>query len=430
MHTTVFEYGCLCANHEGEVYGFTLISPESFEYLEQLCLGPANRETAQLLQLRVRHGIKVLQVKNYVGVLCTPAGEHIEILPKVGKKSECTEKGINQSRDILLMMLKRLGEFRCLSSSNSSVMSREMPLLEVFIRQFLDSVNHLAKRGLRSDYSSVQDNLPFQKGKLFVSKQLRHNLVNKHKFFVEFDEFLQDRPANRLIRSALNKLTSIARTAGNQRLLCELQFAFADIPLSVDIKQDFMRLKMDRGMSDYQTPLAWSRIILEGMSPLSMKGEAQALSLLFPMETVFESYVASVLSSALPEGAELSTQARSEYLVSHNRHDQFMLKPDLIVTKPDKVQIVLDTKWKLIDVDAHNYGLSQSDLYQMFAYGHKYLPKIGGDLVLIYPAHDEFEKPIEHSLDFSDSLKLWVVPFKLEVNGTCRIVWPDSFQPL
>ncbi|MGC9458847.1 McrC family protein [Vibrio genomosp. F10] len=429
MHATVFEYGYLCAEVEGEAYGFTLISQQSFCYLEQLCLGTKSRETAQLLQLRVRNGLKVLQVKSYVGVLRTPSGEQIEILPKVGRRSETIEKGVDESREILLAMLKRLGDFRFISPSNSSVQSRKMPLFDVFVAQFLSAVNDLVKRGLKSDYVSVQDNLAYQKGKLLVSKQLRHNVVNKHKFYVEYDEFLQDRPANRLIRTALRKLSSLTLAAQNQRLLRELEFTFADVPFSTSIKQDFMRIKVDRGMSYYQAPLAWSKIILDGLSPLSMKGDSEALSLLFPMEAVFESYVASVLRDSLPDGFELSTQARSEYLVSHNKRSQFMLKPDLIFTKPDKVQIVLDTKWKLVDVNAHNYGLSQSDFYQMFAYGHKYLPKEGGDLILIYPAHDEFEKPVEHSFDFSESLKLWVVPFKIDVYGKCRVIWPESLSP-
>ncbi|MGC9492668.1 McrC family protein, partial [Vibrio genomosp. F10] len=316
MHATVFEYGYLCAEVEGEAYGFTLISQQSFCYLEQLCLGTKSRETAQLLQLRVRNGLKVLQVKSYVGVLRTPSGEQIEILPKVGRRSETIEKGVDESREILLAMLKRLGDFRFISPSNSSVQSRKMPLFDVFVAQFLSAVNDLVKRGLKSDYVSVQDNLAYKKGKLLTSKQLRHNVVNKHKFYVEFDEFLQNRPANRLIRTALRKLSVQPLAAHNQRLLRELEFAFADVPFSSTVKQDFMRIKVDRGMNHYQSPLAWAKIILEDMSPLSMKGEAEALSLLFPMELVFEHYVASVLRNVLPNGAELSTQAKSQYLVS------------------------------------------------------------------------------------------------------------------
>ncbi|MEL7441142.1 MAG: restriction endonuclease, partial [Pseudomonadota bacterium] len=120
-------------------------------------------------------------------------------------------------------------------------------------------------------------------------------------------------------------------------------------------------------------------------------------------------------------------QASSKYLVTHNQRSQFQLKPDLLLTSPDNSKLILDTKWKLIDTEEHNYGLSQSDLYQMFAYGHKYLNG-KGDLFLIYPAHQSFNQPIEYSLDFSDTLKLWVVPFESDLNGDSRLILPDKFS--
>ncbi len=180
-------------------------------------------------------------------------------------------------------------------------------------------------------------------------------------------------------------------------------------------------------MLDYHVPLAWAKLILDGFSPLSMKGNHEALSLLFPMEAVFESYVASVLRGQLVEGATLTTQARSKYLVTHNQRKQFLLKPDLIVISPDKRKVVLDTKWKLIDLDAHNFGLSQADFYQMYAYGQKYLDGLGA-LVLIYPAHDSFREPIEYSFDFSDDLRLWALPFELCVNGKSRLLLGNNHE--
>ncbi|MFW1118359.1 5-methylcytosine restriction system specificity protein McrC, partial [Vibrio parahaemolyticus] len=222
--------------------------------------------------------------------------------------------------------------------------SKKMPLLEVFTEQFLQSVNRLVKRGLKSDYVTQVDNLNYQKGKLLVGQQLRRNLINQHKFYVEYDEYLINRPANRLITTALNKLVSYTRSPSNQRLLRELQFAFVDVPVSKSVKQDLSALKLDRSMFDYHVPIAWAKLILEGFSPLSMKGESSALSLMFPMEAVFESYVASVLRSSLLENVELTTQARAKNLVKNNGKAQFQLMPDLLMTLPDKSQVVLDTK--------------------------------------------------------------------------------------
>ncbi|EII3055916.1 McrC family protein [Vibrio vulnificus] len=424
MHTTVFEYGYLSFDKLArDELGAELISKSAFEYLKEVCLSANGSEASKCLGLTKRHGHELIQVKNYVGVLFTPTGEHIEVLPKTGRKAVDRETAISESRQMLLMMLQHLGSFRYVATNQASIASKRMPLLEIFIEQFLQSINRLVKRGLKSDHVTQVDNLNYQKGKLLVAQQLRRNLINKHKFYIEYDEYLINRPANRLIATALNKLASYTRSPSNQRLLRELQFAFVDVPVSKSVKQDLSALKLDRSMIDYHVPIAWAKLILEGFSPLSMKGESSALSLMFPMEAVFESYVASVLRSSLPENVALTTQARSKYLVKHNGRAQFQLKPDLLITKPDKSLIVLDTKWKLLDIEAYHYGLSQADLYQMFAYGHKYLNGVG-ELYLIYPAHESFTKPIEHSFDFSDDLRLWVVPFVMSLEGSCRVIWP------
>ncbi len=74
---------------------------------------------------------------------------------------------------------------------------------------------------------------------------------------------------------------------------------------------------------------------------------------------------------------------------------------------------VLDTKWKRLDSElgSKNYGLSQADFYQLFAYGQKYLGR-QGDLVLIYPKRGAFQEALP-VFEFSEGLRLWVVPFDL-----------------
>ena len=138
-----------------------------------------------------------------------------------------------------------------------------------------------------------------------------------------------------------------------------------------------------------------------------MQGKSSAFSLLFPMEAVFESYVASVLAKQLQPALSLKTQARAQYLVRHNGKDRFQLSPDLLIQQGGRNLCVLDTKWKLVDANSESsmYGLSQSDFYQMFAYGHKYL-KGQGELILIYPSHDEFQEAISQSFDFDEQATL------------------------
>ncbi|WP_241364807.1 McrC family protein, partial [Escherichia coli] len=105
-----------------------------------------------------------------------------------------------------------------------------------------------------------------------LSAQLRHNAVNRHKFCVDYDDYMPDCAANRLLHSALDKLLSLKLSSENQRWLYVLRFAFDGIPLSRDIERDINNLRLERGMAHYNEPMAWVQLILRGMSPSALQG--------------------------------------------------------------------------------------------------------------------------------------------------------------
>jgi 5-methylcytosine-specific restriction enzyme subunit McrC len=140
-------------------------------------------------------------------------------------------------------------------------------------------------------------------------------------------------------------------------------------------------------MGHYADALAWARLILQDESPLTGAGGHHAPSLLFPMEAVFEAFVAKHLARQLAQPFTLKTQARSLSLVTHRGQDWFRLKPDLLVQASGTNLLVLDTKWKLLDArkatGTDKYGLDQGDFYQLHAYGQSYLDgrgDVGTDL--------------------------------------------------
>jgi len=55
------------------------------------------------------------------------------------------------------------------------------------------------------------------------------------------------------------------------------------------------------------------------------------MSLLFPMEKLFERYVEGWLRGQLLSGAALESQADSEHLCGHGKGRIFRLKPDLLI---------------------------------------------------------------------------------------------------
>jgi 5-methylcytosine-specific restriction enzyme subunit McrC len=92
----------------------------------------------------------------------------------------------------------------------------------------------------------------------------------------------------------------------------------------------------------------------------------------------------------------------------------FRLEPDLLIEHEGE-SWVLDTKWKRLDAfdKANKYGLSQTDFYQLFAYGMKYLSQTGGQLALVFPKSHRFLKSLP-MFDLGHGLSLRVLPFDLE----------------
>lgn len=421
---TIYEFGLLAPPGSSKHGDIQDLPEDVFLWLHATCLCNADQGNSAWLKLTQRHGRVAVQVTSFVGVLRAPNGFQIEVLPKIGK---LMNGGAEQARRLLIEMLRCLNGFRHIQTDSAKLAATRMPLFEVFISEFLRSVDHVVKRGLRSDYTATQDNLFALRGKLLVAPHLRQNLFRADRFFTEHDEFSPNRPENRLIHTALRRVLSVSTAQANQQLARELCFVFAEVPESTRIDQDFQSIRLDRGMAYYADALAWARLILDDRSPLTGAGDHSAPSLLFPMEAVFESYVAKHLARQLAGGVTLKTQTQTQHLVKHKEQNWFRLKPDLLLRKGSQNLLILDTKWKLLDSAKANgrekYGLAQSDFYQLFAYGQNYLNG-KGDIALIYPKTDSFTAPLP-VFRFSESpdLNLWVLPFCLE----CRklLIQPD-----
>lgn len=425
---SIYEFDALAADDGGlaAVEGLHLIPARLFHWLEAECVRYAEKGDGAWLRLGQRKGRRVVQVTSFVGVIRAPDGTQIEVLPKVGK---VIGGGPKEARELLLKMLACLQKFRHVQTENAMISARNMPLLEIFMLEFLRAAEVIITRGLRSDYIAVEDNLPVMRGKLLVAPHLRRNLSRADRFFTQHDVFSTNRPENRLLRLALGHVLKHSSSLSSQRLARELNFVFADVPASIQPGSDFQRVRLDRGMKDYAKALAWARLLLDGDSPLTGGGAHDAPSLLFPMQAVFEAYVAKNLARHLAPLSTLKLQARGQHLTHHLGKKWFQLRPDLLVRKAGVDVMVLDTKWKLLNVSKANgsdkYGLSQSDFYQLQAYGHSYLDG-QGDIVLIYPKTANFTSPLPvFEFPRMTALKLWVLPFCLSEG---RLLLPEQAQ--
>jgi 5-methylcytosine-specific restriction enzyme subunit McrC len=333
-------------------------------------------EIEQAFSLHRKKGKDFITVKNYVGVIETRQGTVIEILPKIyqSENVEDSEK-IKVSKTILLKMLRSLRNAPFKSIDQAHLKASRMPILEIFISVFLKEMEVLLKRGIKHHYSSTEENHKYLKGRLLFSENVKQNLVRRERFFVNYDEFKADIPQNRILKSALVYLKDKSKSAKNIRQIISFLYLFEEVSECKNLEKDLQNLNgQNRLFNHYEVALQWAKVFLQNKSFTSYKGNHLNTAILFPMEILFESYVAHRIKQTFPQW-EVSTQDKKHFLVNdlNISQNKFRIRPDLVIHHQE-LTIVADTKWKIINqnLPSANYNISQSDMYQLFAYGKKY----------------------------------------------------------
>ena len=351
---------------------------EFFDSLKNFVLeNSARNDDSDILEF-MKPGFKrnigeYISIRNYVGVVQLRNGCQLQILPKIDFTAGDDQRA-TRTKKIFLKMLRCLKDFPCKKFSNAELAVDRLNLYEIFIRMFVEETAGLVKHGLKSAYIE---------GKLLVNSHIKHNAAHKERFFVEFDEYMLNRPENRLIKSTLLTLlkqTSCGDTAKNIRRLLT---AFELVEPSVCYERDFSKVSIDRNTGEYEVLMKWAKVFLQHSSFTSFSGSGSAVSLLFPMEKVFESYVAAHLKKICAgKNMKISVQDRCCYLfdrLNGEPYRKFALRPDIVIT-----------------------GTGSSDCNrQMFAYSQKYQTS---EIWLLYPLNNEMRNcgPIKFESTGSD----------------------------
>ena len=366
----------------------------------------SNDEEADVLDF-IKIGYKrnvgeTITFKNYVGLIQMKNNYQIQVLPKI----EFLHGEKDKTKQVFMKMLRSMKDFPAKVFSNANLKVDRMNLYEVFISMYLQEVRRLVKHGLKASYVKREENLNVYKGKLIVSEHIKSNFIHKERFYIGFEEYQINRPENRLLKSTLMKLQKISSSAENTKEIRQLLTAFELVDISRNYDKDFSRVIIDRNTKDYEILMKWSKVFLKGNSFTTFSGTDNARSLLFAMEKVFEAYVAKHMKKIFSSyNLEVSTQDRGHYLFSTlngKEHRKFALRPDIVVKRDGKSVAILDTKWKsLINDKGVNYGISQMDMYQMYAYSKKYdTPEIW----LLYPVNSAMKDCGEIIFDSGDGV--------------------------
>jgi 5-methylcytosine-specific restriction enzyme subunit McrC len=134
----------------------------------------------------------------------------------------------------MLSYLKREEEF--LYDPHTPIEIKEgTNFFDILGKFFLTELNAVLKKGLLRKYVRKQESQRFIKGKLLIQNQIRKNLINKTKFFCEFEDLTFDNLENQVVMSAIHSLISLIKF--NQPLKRELK------RLEVILK-DYISLRM------------------------------------------------------------------------------------------------------------------------------------------------------------------------------------------
>ena len=329
--------------------------------------------------------------RNYVGVVQVP-GLTLEILPKIDVRGDAAdERALAQHN--LLFMLSYSGTIPFAERELAGLGLKKMPLLEALLRLFADRLLETLRRGVDHAYVSREENLPLVKGKILMSQHLRVNAAHQERFRVVFDDFMDDTPLNRILKATSRRLIPMSNNADTQRTLLEAIAIFDDVSDIFPDDHHFDRVHLHRNNERFQPLLDFCRLVWQGQSPNPSAGDSRTFSLLFPMEQLFEQFIAHYIRRHAGifgfERSYVRIQSRNctRYLLREEASSglKFKLQPDLLIARGKGTpQLILDTKWKRLksDDDDSKNGVPQSDMYQMYAYAHRYGC---ADNVLLYP---------------------------------------------
>ncbi|WP_372365073.1 McrC family protein [Candidatus Uabimicrobium sp. HlEnr_7] len=318
-----------------------------------------------------------IQACNFVGTLAVE-NYSIDILPKIDKDN-------NSTRANLIHMLQIAKEVPYLEAGQAFLDENyTTTILDHYMYQYVIKLAFEWRRGRICDYKKVSQNRHALRGKLELTAHLRKNAINKHHFFTTTDVFQEDVKLAQILKAAL-KICLVESSWHNCRKKAqELWQEFEHISDVVISEYHFKNLKINRLLHRFSPIIELATMILHGKSP-NLYGRAKTYSLLFDMNVVFERYIANLLRKECDNEFIVDTQNTDKHLLTKNNKSEFSLRPDIVIYNNEEIRCIIDTKWKHLNLNKRNYGISQSDMYQMYAYGKIHNCR---KVILLYPKVD------------------------------------------
>ena len=381
-HITIHEWGHVKIGERG------LTRKQAHALHDAACEHPLAQENATNILVLGRDRLVARQM---VGIV-SAKGCSLEILPKVDPDVISSETDAT----VRIRLVRMINVARGLNldiGAEAAIARQKNTLLEILIDAFATRLLAEVRRGLPRTYREFEEDLPALRGRLDVTRQFTRNAVRPDRLSCRFDQLEADTPLMRIMKATTVFLTRHTRTLATRRKLDELRLCLADIPLVPITRLPWSKVRIDRSNRRWAALFRLSKLLLqrEWQATHHSAKAPDGLTLLFPMNDLFEKYVAVLLRRALAgSGIEVIEQGghraclgdfTGEHLESGN---VFSTKPDIMLRRGPDVLGIIDTKWKKLSFDPldRKHGVSQADVYQLMAYARLYST---ARLMLLYP---------------------------------------------
>ena len=337
----------------------------------------------------------------------------LEILPKTHNE----ESPLEGSRNVLIKMLQNAGILKLYRLGRAGLGTNKHKLLDVFILDFCQQLNRQLIQGKLREYKTEENNLSVIRGKLLINQQLRCNSSHKERLYCQYDELSENIYLNQLIRLALSLILPQVKSQRLKVEVVKLLNIFDNVDdISVNPKE-IQVPDLKRSDLRFNDVLELSVIFIKTLSPNINAGKLESFALMFDMNKLFESWVASQLKPvAIKNGLILREQGPRRYLAYREDigKNVFQMKPDIcLLDKDNKVVLIADAKWKVLDKQEIKLGISQTDMYQVHTYATEYSTNHS---CLIYPNQEKELSRTNFSFLSHSNLAVFMVDIESPTN--------------
>jgi 5-methylcytosine-specific restriction enzyme subunit McrC len=305
---------------------------------------------------------------------CIQVGSvRINILPKLDTVED------HRDKDFLLNILYCAGYLSSSFARAAQVRASARDPLEAIISEVANVIAAGIQSGVPRRYEERREESTLLRGRIDFTQVSTRLPAGRVSLPVRHVPLTVNNSLARCIKWIATTLFRVTRSSASRQALAGILGQLITVDLRGVSMAQFDEIKLSKYEESWAHPLALGRLLLTGRFPdPTYGGNHQALSMLFPLQHLFERALRRVLSDTLrDDGVHVTHHSEPLFLLedSDTGKGVVRLKPDFLLKPRLGLMSIADAKWKRANESQRVFGVTREDLYQMNAYLSRYEAK-------------------------------------------------------